>query len=125
MAAGVGAINAAATVASPAVIAPGAVTLEGKRVAKTKRVTLAGKAEPGRNRLRSSASQIWGAVGKAALKPLKSVTAKANGSFTLVLAKGARQTSFQARRDGCATRRRADGCARSSRACRCRASTPP
>ena len=77
-------------------IAPGAVTLGGKRVAKTKRVTLAGKLSQGGTGF-AGRVQIWGAVGKAALKPLKSVTTKANGSFTLVLAKGAKQTSFQAR----------------------------
>jgi hypothetical protein len=94
--AGVGVTNAAATVASPAVISPGAVTLGGKRVAKTKRVTLAGKLSQGGTGL-AGRVQIWGAAGKAALKPLKSVATKANGSFSLVLAKGAKQTSFQAR----------------------------
>lgn len=93
--AGNGQVNAAGTVASPAVIAPGAITLAGKKVKG--RTTLAGRLTQGGtgviNRI-----QIWGAVGKAALKPLRTVTSKqTTGAFALVLPKSAKQTTFQAR----------------------------
>ncbi|MGL6280367.1 MAG: hypothetical protein ACRC50_12535 [Gaiella sp.] len=93
--AGNGQINAAGTVASPAVIAPGALTLAGKKVRG--RTTLAGRLTQGGvgviNRI-----QIWGAVGKAALKPIRTVTSnQTTGAFALVLPKTAKQTTFQAR----------------------------
>jgi hypothetical protein len=92
--AGNGQINAAGTVASPAVIAPGTVTLTGKRVKG--RVALAGKLAQGGTGVVDRV-QIWAAVGKAAFKPLKIVTSTQSGTFALLLAKNAKQTSFQAR----------------------------
>ena len=92
--AGNGQVNPAATVASVDVIAPGTVTLKGKRVKK--RITLTGKVALAGEGARVPV-QIWGAVGKAALRPIKVISAKDNGVFTLVLAKTAKQTSFQAR----------------------------
>jgi hypothetical protein len=90
----VGTVNTAGTVASANLIAPGAVTLKGKRVKG--RVTLTGKASQG-GVGEGFRVQIWGAVGKAAFRPLKAVTAKDDGTYSLVLAKTAKQTSFQAR----------------------------
>jgi hypothetical protein len=90
----VGTLNLAGTVASADLIAPGAVTLKGKRVKG--RVTLTGKATQGGVGA-AYRVQVWGAVGKAAFKPLKSVSAKDNGTYSLVLAKTAKQTSFQAK----------------------------
>lgn len=92
--AGNGQINATGTVASPAVVSPGSLTLKGKRVKG--RVTLSGKIAQGGTGI-AGRVQIWGAVGNAAFKPMKSVAAKANGTFTLALAKTAKQTRFQAR----------------------------
>ncbi len=92
--AGNGQINAAATVASPAVIAPGSVTLAGKKVKG--RVALSGKLTQGAVPV-TDRVQIWAAIGKAAFKPFKQVTSKQSGTFALVLPKGAKQTSFQAR----------------------------
>lgn len=90
----VGTVNTAGTVASADLIAPGVVTLKGKRVKG--RVTLTGKATQG-GVGEAFRVQVWGAVGKAAFKPLKTVSAKDNGTFSLVLAKTAKQTSFQAK----------------------------
>jgi hypothetical protein len=92
--AGNGQVNAAGTVASPAVIAPGAITLTGRKVKSRK--ALSGKLTQGGvgfvNRI-----QIWAAVGKAKPRPYKIVTSKQNGTFALVLPKNAKQTTFQAR----------------------------
>lgn len=92
--AGTGQVNPAAAVASVDVVGPGAVTLKGKRI--TGRVVLTGKV----TQLGVSIGervQIWGAVGKAALRPIKSVVAKDNGTYTLTLSRKAKQTVFQAR----------------------------
>ena len=92
--AGNGKVNPAGTVASANLIAPATVALKGKRVKKritlAGRVALAGEGAP-------LPVQIWGAAGKAALRPIKVVLAKSNGVFALTLAKTAKQTSFQAR----------------------------
>lgn len=92
--AGNGQTNAAATVASPAVISPGAVALTGRKVAGRK--TLTGKLTQGGTGIAGSV-RIWARTGSGPFKPLKAVAAKASGSFSLVLAKGAKQTAFQAR----------------------------
>jgi hypothetical protein len=92
--AGNGQINAAGTVASVSLIGPGAVTLKGKRVAG--RVTLTGKVTQLGEGF-SERVQIWGAAGKAALRPMKSLISKDDGTFKLILAKTAKQTTFQAR----------------------------
>lgn len=89
-----GVVNAAGTVISADVIAPGAVTLKGKRVkgrvVLTGRATQAGEGE-------AFKVQIWGAVGKAAFKRMRTVTAKDNGTYATTLPKTAKQTTFQAR----------------------------
>jgi hypothetical protein len=92
--AGNGQTNAAGTVASPAVIAPGTVTLAGRKVKG--RVALSGKLTQGAVGVPDRV-QIWAAVGKAAFRPFKQVTSTQSGTFALVLPKGAKQTSFQAR----------------------------
>lgn len=92
--AGNGQINAAATVASPALIAPGAVTLTGRKV-KGQRV-VAGRLTQGGAGF-ASRVQIWGAVGKASFKLLKSVTSTGTGAFTYTVPKASKATSFQAR----------------------------
>jgi len=92
--AGNGQINAAGTVASPAVIAPGAITLTGKKVKGRKvlggKVTQAGAGFANR-------VQIWAAVGSATLKPLKTVSSNAAGTFAFTVAKASKATRFQVR----------------------------
>jgi hypothetical protein len=92
--AGTGQINAAGTVASPAAIAPGALTLKGRKAAGRKvlsgRITQA--AVGFANRI-----TIWGAVNRAALKRIATVTSKANGSFTYTVPKASKANTFQAR----------------------------
>lgn len=92
--AGIGTPNLAGTVASPAEIAPGAVTLAGKKV-KGKRV-LSGKLTQGRQGFVSRV-QVWAKTGKTAFKPLKSVTTSAAGAFSFTVSKTSKATSFQAR----------------------------
>ncbi len=82
-----GQVNAAATVASPAAIAPGPVTASAKRRGKgaaiSGRVTQAGQ---GRGAV---TVQVWGRVGnKGALKRFKNVKTKANGTFATNVARG-------------------------------------
>lgn len=91
---GVGTVNGAAITASPALIAPGTVTLAGKKLAK-KRV-LTGKLTQGGVGV-ASRVQIWGAVGKAAFKPLKSAPTTAAGAFAFTVPAGSKATTFQAR----------------------------
>lgn len=87
-------INSAGTVASPAVIAPGSLTLTGKKVKGAK--TLAGKVSQGGIGFAAQVG-IWGAVGKAAFKRIATVNAGQTGAFKYVAKKTAKQTSFQAR----------------------------
>jgi hypothetical protein len=89
-----GVVNAAGTVASPAIIGASAVSLKGKRVKG--RVTLTGVLSTAGAGFGGTV-RIWGRVGKAALKPLKSVTANDKGVFKLTLPASAKQKSFQAR----------------------------
>jgi hypothetical protein len=99
--AGNGQTNPAGTVASPSLVLPGTITLTGKRVAK--RVTLTGKASQS-GFVGAFRVAVWGAAGKAALRPIRTVTANKNGVYKLTLAKTAKQTRFQARvADGEAT----------------------
>jgi hypothetical protein len=91
--AGTGVVNTAATVASPSVVLPGSVTLKGKRVKG--KITLTGKASQS-GFVAPFRVVIWGAVGKAALKPIKTVIANDNGVYKVTLAKTAKQTTFQA-----------------------------
>jgi hypothetical protein len=78
---GVGTVNVAATVASPAAIAPGAVTLAAKKLKKkgarlTGQVTQAGQGRGG------AAVTIFGGVKAKKLKRIGRVKASANGAFT-------------------------------------------
>jgi hypothetical protein len=92
--AGNGQVNAAGTVVSPALIAPGAVTLVGIRAGQN--VGLTGKVTQGGTGF-ATAVQIWAATGKAAFRPWRVVRSKADGSFAVRVPKTAKQTSFQAR----------------------------
>ena len=85
--AGIGQVNAAGTVASPAAVAPGAVTAQAKTKGKgavvSGRVTQAGQ---GRG---AATVQIWGRKGfKGAFKRFKNVKAKANGAFAATVKTG-------------------------------------
>lgn len=83
---GVGTANIAGTVASPAAIAPGAVTLAAKRKAKgaavTGRVTQAGQARAG------ATVTIFGGAKANKLKRLGRVTVRANGSYAFAAKTG-------------------------------------
>jgi hypothetical protein len=92
--AGIGQINAAGTVASVSLVEPGAVTLRGRRVAG--RVVLTGTVSQGGDGFEERV-QIWGAVGRSAFKPIRTVLSKENGTFTLTLPRTAKQKNFQAR----------------------------
>jgi hypothetical protein len=90
----VGQVNPAGTVVSPAAIAPGAVTLKGKKTAGRK--VLNGTVTQGGTGFANKVA-IWGAVGKAAFKRLGTATSKANGSFAYTVGKASKATTFQAR----------------------------
>jgi hypothetical protein len=92
--AGNGQVNAAGTTASASVVLPGLVTLKGKRTAG--RITLQGTASQG-GFVAPFRVSVWGAVGKAALRPLKTVVASEKGVYKLTLLKSAKQTVFQTR----------------------------
>jgi hypothetical protein len=87
--AGVGTVNTAATVASPAAIAPGGITLSGRKVKGVKRlsgrVTQAGAGVATR-------VTIFGGT-----KRLATVSARANGAFTYAVPKRSKATTFRAR----------------------------
>ena len=89
---GVGTVNVAGTVASPAAIAPGAVSIKAKKLKAgalvTGRVTQAGQGRGG------AVVTIWGAKGKAKLKALGKAKLAANGNYTFRAKLGDR---FQAR----------------------------
>ena len=90
--AGNGQINAAGTVASPAAVAPGAVTVTARRsglgAVVAGRVTQGGQARAG------ARVAIWGGPRRTGLKRLGTVTSKANGTFSLKTRSG---LFFQAR----------------------------
>ena len=90
--AGNGQINAAGTVASPAAVAPGAVSVTAKRAGLgavvAGRVTQGGAARPGVK------VAIWGGARKTGLRKLGTATTKANGTYSLRTRTG---TFFQAR----------------------------
>jgi hypothetical protein len=86
--AGVGTVNAAATVASPAAIAAGGITLTGRKVKGVKR--LAGKVTQGGAGVATRVSILAGT------KRLATVTAKADGSFTYAVSKKSKATTFRA-----------------------------
>ncbi len=89
---GVGTVNAAGTVASPAAIAPGAVSIKAKKAGKgaivSGVVTQAGQARGG------AVVAIWGAKGKARLKAMGKAKVRANGAYTFRAKSG---DVFQAR----------------------------
>lgn len=83
---GVGTVNAAATVASPAAIAPGAVTLaaktRGRGATVTGRVTQAGQGRAG------ATVAIFGGAKRTGIKRLGRVQVRANGTFTFAARTG-------------------------------------
>lgn len=89
---GVGTVNVAGTVASPAAIAPGAVSIKAKRLGAgalvTGVVTQAGQARGG------AVVTIWGAKGKAKLRRLGAKKVSARGAYSFRARVGDR---FQAR----------------------------
>jgi hypothetical protein len=92
--AGNGQINAAGTVASPAAIAPGGLTLTGRKVRNVRR--LAGRVTQGGGGVATRVS-IFGAVGGAAFRRIAVVSANASGAFTYAVPRTSRATRFQAR----------------------------
>jgi hypothetical protein len=90
--AGNGQVNQAGTIASPAAVAVGAVTVKAKKLAAgavvTGKVTQGGLARPG------ATVAIWGAKGKAALKKLGTVKTSTAGTFSFRARSG---DAFQAR----------------------------
>lgn len=91
---GVGTVNAAATVASPALIAPGGITLTGKKTKGIKRLT--GKVTQGGAGVAARVA-ILAAGNTGTLKQVKTVTTKADGSFTYSAARTSKATRFRAR----------------------------
>ena len=87
--AGVGTVNAAASVASPAVIAPGGITLSGRKVKGVKR--LAGRVTQGGTGVATRVTILAGT------KRLATVSAKANGAFAYAVPKRSKATVFRAR----------------------------
>jgi len=89
---GVGQLNAVGTIAAPAAIAPGAVSVAAKKLGAgalvVGAVTQAGQPRGG------AVVTIWGAKGKAALKPLGKARVTAAGKFTFRARLG---DNFQAR----------------------------
>ena len=90
--AGNGQVNAAGTVASPAAIAPGAVTAKAKK--KGLGAVVSGAVTQSGQPRSNATVAIWGAKGKAALRRLGAVKAKANGTYTFTPKTG---DVFQAR----------------------------
>jgi hypothetical protein len=86
--------NPAASVATPATIAPGGLTLTGRKVRGVKR--LAGRVTQGGAGVATRVS-IYGAVGRAALRRIAVVSARANGAFAYAVPKRSKATTFQAR----------------------------
>ena len=91
---GVNAVNAAGSVASPAVIAPGGLTLNGRKVRSVKRLT--GRVTQSGAGVATRVS-IYGAVGRAALRRIATVSAGASGAFTYAVPRKSKATTFQAR----------------------------
>jgi len=87
--AGVGTVNAAATVASPAAIAPGGITLSGRKVKGVKR--LSGRVT------QAGAGVATKVTILAGTKRLATVSARANGAFTYAVPKRSKATTFRAR----------------------------
>ena len=92
--AGNGQINATGTVASPAAIAPGGLTLTGRKVRSQKR--LAGRVTQGGAGVATRVS-IFAAAGRAALRRVATVTAGNTGAFSYAVPRRSKATRFQAR----------------------------
>jgi hypothetical protein len=87
--AGNGQINATGTVASPAAIAPGAVTAKAKKRKNKKGAVVSGRVTQAGQGRGAATVQIWGRVGfKGAFKRMKNVKAKSNGTFAATVARG-------------------------------------
>jgi hypothetical protein len=86
---GVGTVNTAATVASPAAIAPGGITLSGRKVRGVKRLT--GRVTQGGAGVATRVSILAGA------RRIATVSARTNGSFTYAVPRRSRATTFRAR----------------------------
>ena len=108
---GVGQVNVAGTVASPAAIAPGAVTPDGEEVRARRDAHRRGDAGRTGQRWRTR-DDLRGAKAKAALKRLGKAKVAANGKFTFKAKAG---TFFRA--DAVATSGSARHSARSSHRC--------
>ncbi|HEX3291544.1 MAG TPA: hypothetical protein VHR46_09140 [Gaiella sp.] len=87
--AGVGTVNAAASVASPAAIAPGGITLAGRKVKGVKR--LSGRVT------QAGAGVATKVTILAGTKRLATVSAKASGAFAYAVPKRSKATVFRAR----------------------------
>jgi hypothetical protein len=92
--AGNGQVNLNGSVASPAAIAPGGLTLAGRKVRGAKRLT--GRVTQAGAGVAARVS-IYGAVGRSAFRRLAVVSAKTNGTFTYAVPKRSKATTFQAR----------------------------
>jgi hypothetical protein len=86
---GVGTVNGAALVASPAAIAPGSVTLAGRKVRGQKR--LSGRVTQGGAGVSTRVAILAGT------RRIATVSARANGSFTYAVPRTSKATSFRAR----------------------------
>ena len=86
---GVGTVNTAATVASPAAIAPGGLTLSGRKVKGVKR--LSGRVT------QAGAGVATRVTILAGTKRLATVSSRANGAFTYAVPKKSKATTFRAR----------------------------
>jgi hypothetical protein len=86
---GVGTVNTAATVVSPAAIAPGGITLSGRKIKGVKR--LAGRVTQGGAGVATSVTILAGT------KRLATVSANASGAFTYAVPKKSTATTFRAR----------------------------
>ena len=86
---GLGTVNTAATVASPAAIAPGGLTLSGRKVKGVKR--LSGRVT------QAGAGVATRVTILAGTKRLATVSSRANGAFTYAVPKKSKATTFRAR----------------------------
>lgn len=86
---GVNAVNTAGTIASPAVIAPGGITLNGRKVRGVRR--LSGRVAQAGAGVATRVTILAGS------RRLATVTAKANGAFTYAIPRASKATTFRAR----------------------------
>lgn len=86
---GVGQVNAAGTVASPAIVAPGAVTVAARRAGRAGRgATVSGRVTQGGAPRAGASVTIFGGPRSGALKRRGRRTTNANGAFTFRAASG-------------------------------------